>query len=159
MNCLRGASFSSWKSLQGMKIGARRGLLMPTGKGGQAAEWMLQSLCAPRGPAVPFAVQRIRCDWHSLAPSVLTLASGKWISRGRTWGGLGDLILTLLSQRSAEAAEHTQLGRSSQACQGENWNLPKGRASSGLLGSFYMGYKAGGFQVWFIAWHGGPAGE
>lgn len=116
VNCLRGASFSSWKSLQGIKIGARRGLLMPTGKGGQAAEWMLQSLCAPRGPAVPFAVQRIRCDWHSLAPSVLTLVSGKWISRGRTWGGLGDLILTLLSrglqrqQSSGQQSTHSSGG-------------------------------------------------
>lgn len=117
--------------MQGIEIGARRGLLMPTGKGGQAAEWMLRSLRAPPSPAVPFAVQRIRCDWHSLAPSVLTLVSVKWISLDRTWGGLSDLILTLPFQRSAEAAElrtagHTQVGRrSSQACQGVKVEPPQ----------------------------------
>lgn len=85
----------------------------------------------PSSPAVPFAVQHIRCDWHSLAPSVLTLVSVKWISLDRTWEGLGDLILTLPFQRSAEAAElrtagHTQVGRRSpQACQGAKLEPPQ----------------------------------
>lgn len=90
----------------------------------------------------------------------LPLSSHLLVANGFLGAGPGEAWVTssLLScLRSAEAAElqtagHTQLGRSSQACQGVNWNLPKGRASSGLLGSFYIEGRRFPSVVHSLAW-------